>query len=311
MQQRTLISVPAQAWRSEWGLRYDAPMQADKGHLKTWISQVLALLLLGGAIFFALKQVDLFALREASLINLAGLGAAVIANVVLTGLLFWVITRSFEAKPGVRLGPMVMLIAWSGLLNYVPLVRPGLWGRAAYLKNHHQLPIRQSLMILAVVLGLTLVVLGSVSVAMLLLPDPIRIPVILVGGAMLTWGTKPIAQMLLAQPMVLAWAWVPLRLADLLVTVGRLMLAFDVMGHPIDSTTALVAASASLLIKLVGLTPNGLGLSAWVVGLVASAMGDVTPAMGVAAGLIDRAVEVLVMIPLGLLSAWRLSGKSR
>ncbi len=275
-------------------------------HLRRWIAYGLAVLLIALAVVFAVRGVDLSTLSRAAPSDLLLIAAAVLVNLAVTGLLFWAVTRPFDAMPPVGPWRMIELITLSGLLNYVPVVRPGLWGRAAYLKARHGLPVRQSVLILAVVLALAAAVLGLVSVVLLTLPPAARWWVLAASLLVLTLIAPPIAQRVFKRPMPWAWTWVPLRFLDLLVAAARLVLAFAVVGQPLSYDAALVIASASLLVKLSGLTPNGLGLNAWVVAAVATATGGLDPAVGVAAALVDRAVEVLVMIPAGGLAAWRL-----
>jgi len=120
----------------------------------------------------------------------------------------------------------------------------------------------------------------------------------------LTVLTRPLGGRLLGR-VVPTWGWwAPLRTVDLAVSAGRLWLAFEVMGAPIGYGDAVVAASASLLVKLAGLTPNGLGLSEWAVAALSSALAPVSTATGAAAALLDRAAEAVVLIVAGSISAW-------
>ena len=71
------------------------------------------------------------------------------------------------------------------------------------------------------------------------------------------------------------------------------------------------AAQAAALVPFLG---NGLGLTEWAVGLTAAALpswmaGGVGPeqSVGLLAALVNRAAEVAVALPVGLVSAWWLS----
>mgnify|MGYP006296277001 CR=1 FL=1 len=85
------------------------------------------------------------------------------------------------------------------------------------------------------------------------------------------------------------------------------------VGHPIGFGEALAAGSAALVVRVAGLTPNGLGLSEWVSAWLLSAglQGQLEPGEAVAAGLmagllLDRAVEIVVALISGGVSAWGL-----
>ena len=118
--------------------------------------------------------------------------------------------------------------------------------------------------------------------------------------------TRPVATMLLRRSVRYSWLWIPVRVADLLVTAIRLWLAFHILGHPLAFDQALLAASGSLVVRLLALTPNGLGLSEWVVASIAATTMAMSTAEALAAALVDRAVEVWVLSAVGLLAAWRL-----
>ena len=282
----------------------------NRQHLRI-ISRTAAIALAGvlilTAIAYAVAGYDWSVLRDAPLQWVATLAVCVAANLLLTAMLFWVITRSFDAQPPVGLMRITALICLSGLLNYLPFIRPGLLGRAAYLKYRHGLPLRQSMLILLVVLGLATVVLLAAGAVVLILPTDVSR--LAAGAAVmlaLSGLAKPIAQRLLRRDVVYAWAWVPLRTADMLVAAGRLWLAFGIVGKPISFADAVLIGAASLLVKLVGLTPNGLGLSEWVVAALAGAISPATTAAGAAAALVDRGAELIVVMVAGLVSAWPL-----
>lgn len=265
---------------------------------------VLAVVLLAFAIIFALRGIDYGVLSHASWSVLAPMAILVAANLIVTGLLFWAVTLSFDARPVVSVRRMIELICVSALLNYVPVVRPGLWGRVAYLKARHDLPLKQSLLILLLVMAVAVAVsaAGTLTIAPIG-PPAARWAVVAGIFALLTLFTGPTARRLIRRRVVMPWLWIPLRVLDLLAVAGRLWLAFRVMGQPISYDQAVVAAAAALLVRLAGLTPNGLGLSEWAVAALAHAMAPVSTAVGVAAALLDRAVEVVVILIAAGLSA--------
>lgn len=270
--------------------------------------QVIGLALLVLAMVYAIQGVQWSVFREADLLYLVLLALAVLGNLAITSLLFWQITLSFDARPTVPLWTMTKLIAASGLLNYVPVVRPGLWARAAYLKARHGLPLRQSIMILVVTLVLAAVLLGTATAVLLLFRPLAQGIIAAVGIVALSVVTGPIARRALGREVRVAWAWLPLRVVDWAVTAARLWLAFTIIGESVGYREALLASAASMVVRLVGLTPNGMGLSEWAVAAVTAAASPVSAAAGAAAALVDRAVEVAVAIATGALAAWGLRG---
>ena len=258
--------------------------------------------LLGAAVVLAARGVDGAALRAVPGWVLPLIAAGVGVNLLATAALMYVMTRGYATDTPVGYPEMVAVVAWSGLLNYVPVIRAGLWGRAAYLKRTHGLAVRDSVKLLGVILGLAGVVLGSLGL----------LGVALRGGAF--WGAAGGAGVGLTGVLVwgalrpravglrrgAAWLWVPLRLVDLAAAAGRLWLGFYAVGHVVSAREAVVLTCASLLVKLTGLTPNGLGLSEWAVAAVAAAVSPVSAASAAAAALVDRAVEVPVAIVAGL-----------
>ncbi|MEL7087004.1 MAG: hypothetical protein AAGL98_00945 [Planctomycetota bacterium] len=284
------------------GVCYDAAMSKPEAGQARWRRRLgygLGGGLLALAVGFAVSGVDWDTLRSASPWALAALAGLVGVNYFVTGLLFWNITRTFDAEPTVRATRMIGLIAVSGLLNYVPVVRAGLWGRAAYLKKHHGLPVRQSLIILGVVLALTAVVVGGAGLVMMLGPASWRWPALAGGLLLATVITPTLAERLLRRPVAAGWAWVPLRTIDFAAAAGRLGLALAIVGQSADAAEVLVLASASLLVKIAGLTPNGLGLSEWAVVALSAAVTPIEASAAAAAALLDRGAEVLVSIALG------------
>lgn len=263
----------------------------------------VALLLLGLAIYFAAKDADWSVLGRASPVEVIALLGLVAANVVLSALLLWAVTRTFDADPPVTALRMTELVAVSALLNYVPFVRAGLVGRTAYLHAAHRLSLTQQWATLAIVSILAVLVAAATLLA--LLPAPIDLAMLLGAFALLTC-LAPLARLTLRRPVRLWATWVPLRALDVLASAARLWLAFRIVGQPIAVDAALVTGSAALLVRLAGVTPNGLGLSEWTVAALSSALSPATAAAGAAAALVDRAAEVLVVTLTGSVAAWRL-----
>lgn len=263
---------------------------------------LLAAGLMALAIKIAVSQVDWQSLKQIAPAQWLMLIAAVMINLTLAGVMFWSVTLSFDASPRVRFGRMMTLVAASALLNYLPL-RPGLLGRAAYLKTHHQLPIRQSFVILLVVLVMGTLVTLTVGLLAWLMENPWLLTAGLALAGMLGMAlAKPVAIKCLRRPVHQAWLWVLIRLIDTLVAGFRLWLAFAILGQTMDYRQALLAGAAGLLVAMIGLTPNGLGLKEWVIALMIHTLAVASWEQALAASLLDRAIEAIVIIPVGLLA---------
>jgi len=269
----------------------------------TWLALAVGIVLLVGAIMMAATQVNWEQLKQAEPWQVAALVGAVMVNLVISAVLWWSVTLSFDAKPKVGLGRMFALVCASGLLNYLPL-RPGMFGRAAFLKMRHNLPLRQSAWIMLVVLGLSGLVLGGAAAIVQFIPPEFQYEVALAAALIATVITPIAAGRMLKRKIVAGWLWVPVRVADVLVSAIRLWIVFDVVGQPIGYGEAVLAASAGLFVSMLGITPNGLGLREWAIAGVTSAT---TGHVGFAAAVIDRGVEAVVITLAGLWAMQRVS----
>ncbi|WP_432797197.1 lysylphosphatidylglycerol synthase domain-containing protein [Poriferisphaera sp. WC338] len=288
---------------------------------------LIGILLMVSAVLFALRGVRLDVLREAGVWEMLGIAVGVLGNLFLTGWLFWVMTMSFAPQPPVQFWRMQQLIALSGLLNYVPVVRPGLWGRAVYLKTYHSLAVSKSVLILLLVMLVGAVTFGVLGLGLLAVQATASNMMMSVGGWITLAGLllimagltdrglrlvvrlmplRIVREVVVPQRWVNAWSWVLLKAVDLFTAAFRLWIAFAVIGESVSYEAAVVATCGSLMVKMIGLTPNGLGLSEWAVAGLTAAITPAGAAAGAAAALIDRAVEVLVMLPAGLGSGWLL-----
>ncbi|QQE12281.1 flippase-like domain-containing protein [Planctomycetota bacterium] len=281
------------------------------------IAQILGFVLVILAIYYATHDLTLDIFKSITPTQFFLLIIAVFFNLILTTFLFHIITKSFRTTSPVSYPLMFKLIAFSSLLNYIPLIRPGLWGRAAYLKTSHQLELKDSLLTLGIIFAISIFVFFPTA-SILLLALANELPSHLINITLLTTFIvltlipsflKPlIRRLLLSRPTQITtpYLWLLLKIIDMLVASFRLYIAFQVLGSPISYHVALLATSASLFVKLLGLTPNGLGLSEWTVAALTAIASPVTAATGAAAALIDRAAEILVTLPLGLISVYQL-----
>ncbi|HCD32590.1 MAG TPA: hypothetical protein DER01_09290 [Phycisphaerales bacterium] len=272
------------------------------------IAGVLAFAL---SVVFAFQGTDFSALRKASPLHVMGLGIGVVVNLLLTCVLFWAVTRPFDSEPKVGIGRMVALILSSSVLNYLPL-RMGLLGRAAYLKAVHQLPLKQSGLILIIVLALGALVLGSVGLAVVSIRQMDQLSVIILTCALLVamspiWKRllSKLAMRKLSEAQVLGW--LSIRMTDMFMVGARTWFAFAICGNAISFAQATALGAAGMLISLLGLTPNGLGLREWAIAGMTLMVSDHDASAGATAALVDRAVEVVVVCLLGLPTSWYLA----
>lgn len=227
------------------------------------------------------------------------IGSAV-GSVVLTGLMFSVLMRPFG-----RVGRLEMqaLIATSALLNILPL-RPGLLGRAGWHRLVNAIEWRSILRV-----GLESVAIsGVVSLLMLgsaLLAAPLRLPPALVVS--LPLGITLLAALADRRLRRLGIA-AAFRAADVILMAVRYGAAFALAGEPIGISAQGALAAAGTIAGLVPTAGGGLGVREWVIGLLAPALADVATPTAIAADLVNRAGELLVIAVLGIAGAlwlWR------
>lgn len=302
---------------------------------RSWLMPVLGAALLLGAIVVVWRQRELIlAARDSmqhvppSSVMLYGgvIILTVIGNLVLTGCMFSVLMapQSHGAEsaeptdvvtsthPGVagtssrggngRVGWLEMqaLIASSTLLNFLPL-RPGLFGRVAYHKTYNNIPVARSMR--AIVEAVALSVTGTVLLILAVLASStLNIPVWLAVMAPLAgWTGLALTR---HRRMALAGG---IRLVDLLMTAGRYFAAFQLIGSPIDSRDALGFACISTASTVVPLFGSGLGVREWAIGLFAPILTPHELTLGLTADLLNRAVEVMIVVLAGLIGMMSLS----
>ena len=124
-------------------------------------------------------------------------------------------------------------------------------------------------------------------------------PVIVFGGVGL--GLAGARRSIHAPPasLVLAFA---VRYLDTVVWIVRYAVAFSLIGHPISPIQATVFAAAAQLAMLVPFVGNGLGVREWGIGLTLPLLErEAASAIGLTADLLNRAVEVMSAVPIGLI----------
>jgi hypothetical protein len=271
-----------------------SPLDRTQRKLLRRIGTVASVLLVAGAVVaIARNQAILDSLSRAFASPrwdaLAVLAATVLAQQVLTATVFWMLMRRHGL---VGWGEMNALIASSTLANYVPL-QAGSIGRLAYHKVVHGIPVKTSLVVSLVAMGLVAVSLVALVVVGLWVSR---------AGASWWWvAVTPLAWVpLLAGPATrVVGACLVLRTVELLVIAVQSWAAFRLSGWEIEPMTAVGVAVVAAVANLTPFIGNGLGVREWAVGLAAPLLGGYETDAGLAAQLTGRAVDAVMAIALG------------
>ncbi len=247
-----------------------------------------------------------------------------VANVLFTALTFKALTDRYARVP---LWEMILLMLSAGLLNYLPL-RPGLVGRVAYHRQVHGIRATDSakvvlLAMLATALGLG----GMVLAAQLVVAAGAGGAVTHASATVLpaigcvvfgSWRAHNEPQRRVWN-LVAATGW---RWGDMLIWAARYAVVFSLVGSPITWAEATLFAAVSQAAMVVPLFGNGLGLREWAIGAFAGsralesgadsagALTELT-ASGLTADLVNRAAELVVLVPLGALAGAALARRAR
>ncbi len=264
-------------------------------------------LLLAGAVVTVALQRDAIqsaaaAVARPSIGPLALLGGAIAANLVLTALTFSVL-MSRHGRVG--LVEMQALIATATLMNFLPL-RPGLVGRIAWHRAFNAIPAAASIATVVVAMALSGLAAGWMAAALLagrwapaLLPALVAGPVPALAACVLIRRTRVLAAAAL------------LRYLEVGVWAARYHASFALLGSPIGWDGALALGCVSMVAMLAPLAGNGLGVREWAIGLAAPLLAASQLEMGLAADLVNRAAELAVILPAGLIGAAWLSRRVR
>lgn len=244
------------------------------------------------------------AAREAPSWLFLALLASIATGPLLTGASFHVLTRRYGR---VGLPEMVALITGAWLLNYLPLW-PGLASRVAYHKAVNRIRVADSTQVIVQASLLSALAASILAVLLIAVARPLgmtgtgAVALSLAGGL----GAAALALIRSSGP---EHAWRPyaalaLRTLELVNWAVRYALAITIVGGSITAEGALAIAALVRLALLVPIAPNGIGVREWAIGLSAAAIAaGMTTELGLAAGLLDRAFEVAVAVPMGLLAA--------
>lgn len=220
---------------------------------------------------------------------LAAIAGTVLAQQALTSTVFWLLMRRHGP---VAWGEMNALIAGSTLANYVPL-QAGSIGRLAYHKVVHGIPVKTSLVVILVAMGMVAMGLVALTVAALW-ASRAGAPWWWAAAAPLVW-----VPLLAGAATRMAGACLVLRTAELLVIAVQSWAAFRLSGWEIEPMTAVGVAVVAAAANLTPFVGNGLGVREWAVGLAAPLLGGYETDAGLAAQLTARAVDALMAVAMG------------
>lgn len=305
------------------------PQPAPRGpgrRVARWLGFVIGLALLVAAVWMAIAQAGSDeavwdSITHAPLWLFGAATALTLLTLASTALSFWIITRRYGH---VGYGEMFALIGAAWLLNYLPF-RPGLFGRIAYHRSVNDISLRDSALALiwanvlsavaAIALAFSIAVLGGMlgaGIGLITVLAILPIPVL--------FALAAYARAKRPEPDPDVWrliAALACRYLELLVWAGRYWVCFQIIDLAISWPAALAIASATTLSTMVPLFGNGLGIREWTVGIVASLLpaGMVAigtdAAAGLMADLVNRAIEVVVAVPLGIGAGFWLAARRR
>ena len=242
-----------------------------------------------------------------------------LANWLIISFSFYLLTRRFgQVAPG----EMAALIGGAWLLNFLPM-RPGMFGRVAYHKLVNGIPVKASARVLFEAVALTGIALIPLLVIFALLAWPLAQASPATGWTLLALATAPLllagagARLAHSEKLALFVISAAARYLDCVVWVARYAALFALIGEPVGLVTAIAVAAASQIVLLVPIVGNGLGLRESAVYLLAPIAARVDPqaaaafasdadtigsGVALSADLVNRAAELLIAVPVGLIS---------
>jgi|GEM_PF-2275160 len=317
--------------RSAWVVRAVAALRAWRKPL----GYALGLLLLVAAVFAVAQAGDpldtLAPLAHADPLAVLGVVALTVAIGFFVSLGFWAATTRYGR---VGVGEMFALIVAAWLLNYLP-AWPGMFGRLAYHKAVNKIAVRDAVkgvvwanvvntanaaLMAALVLAVPLFVSRDQTLIGLVTLAPMV--AMFVGAEALRRSPADRERQHWRLLLCGGFRWI-----EMLGWAARFWLIFLIIDRPIAWSCALTLACLPTLVRAVPISPNGVGVRTWAVGLTivmlhslglpteadpAESAHDLAWNVGLTADLVLLAVEVVVALPLGLgASAWLAKRRKR
>ncbi len=243
-----------------------------------------------------------------------------LVNWLLTSTVFLILTRSVPAtiRP-VSFGEISQLIGAAWLLNYLPL-SPGLFGRLAYHKRIHGIELKHSIgtVVGSLIAGCTAIaVVGLFTFALAGRVSEAVFAGCMVGAGLTGIGWGLVQRSRGSQRWFMAAA-LGVRILDVLAWAVRYAVMLRVVGQPVSAPAATALAVVSQAAVQLPLLGNGLGVREWAIGLVGPLLppwftgaAALTRGSGLAIDLLNRACELVVAVPVGVVSMVLLARRSR
>lgn len=251
-------------------------------------------------------ELALSGLRDPAPLPAIALPLAVFATCLLTAAVMLLLTRRAARLSSPGFGESLALTLASAMGNLVPL-QPGLVGRIAYLHRVHEIPVAVGVLLAVQATLLTLAAAVWLGMALLL--------VTVTGVSWLAAAMSPLLLLPAAlgpsRPARAFARTLALRLAEVLLGSLRCHCCFALVGNPIDAPAALGLACAASLANTIPLLGNGLGVREWVTGLLSPALAGVATPEALTAELLNRAVEIVVVLAGGLAASPGLARRFR
>ncbi|MEM9560871.1 MAG: hypothetical protein AAF995_11230 [Planctomycetota bacterium] len=265
------------------------------------VGSVLGLALTAAAVWVVVVNTDALATVRGAMSALAWWAVVLLLvlpaiNWWISAVSLWILTQRF-GRVGLR--EMTALTAAGWLLNYLPL-RPGMMGRIAYHKVRNGVLVRDSVRVLiessamSAIGALLLIGIGLLARREALGPGALALLVVPFVALPLAAG---LCRGATARAMLLGGLC---RWLDLLLWTARYLIVLPAVGIDADAAQAAVVGAVSQAALLVPISGNGLGVREWAVGLALGASGEAIE-LALAADLLNRAAELLIVIPIGLI----------
>lgn len=237
----------------------------------------------------------LAALRSPPAWAAAAMPLSVLASIAIGGVL---LKRLLHRHPELPSGELVALNAAATLFNLLPL-KPGLAARIAWQRWHHGVGVATSLQASVALVLLSAAAVG-IAVGAMLLARAAAVP----GAA----GLVAVSSLLLLLcphgrfgPLAELLWW---RLLDLGAWAVRIAAAFAAIAAPIDADAAIALACAAMAVGAVPVVGSTLGVREWAIAALAPLLAGISWESALAAELLGRAVEAVVLLPAGLGASW-------
>ena len=265
------------------------------------IAGVVGMLLLAAAGYAVWRHrealTDSFvSLRDPPAWAMLTLPLATLASIAIGAL---ILKRLFWRRPDLRFTDLLALNAAATLFNLLPL-KAGLAGRIAWQRRYQGVEVRASLGVTVAAIGLSA---GAVAIATLAIVAAshfaVPAPAVLFGVGVLLLVLAPAARIGIVSELL--W-W---RLVDLGAWSVRIAAAFAILGTDLPAESAIALACVAMASGLIPVLGSTLGVREWVVALVAPSLAGVAWEEALAAELVARGFEIVVVaVTGGAGSAW-------